>query len=151
MVTSFTVSLGAVETRAGREYQWFSIDSAKPGISKSFRVWLLTDGYPAATLEAARLATARYVIQEGGSPARDFRSALDDRPVLPSMGGWEYMIPRGEPTAGPFPVTVRYLGHAYTRIALREAAPAAPPAEAQVLKLRADTLIGPALHPPPKG
>ena len=101
VVASFTVSLGAVETRAGREYQWFAIDSTKPGIARSFRVWLLTDGYPAVTLEAARLSTLRYVIQEGGSPARDFRSALDDRPVLPSMGGWDYLIPRGEATAGP--------------------------------------------------
>lgn len=142
VVKSVTLSLGATVTMAGREYQWIGLRAEKAD-GRGFRVWLLSDGYPAADLEQARSLVARYVMEEAGMPPRDFRSALDDTPVLPSMGGWSYMFPRGEAGGEPFPASVRYLGHRYTRVSLRQGLPALPPANAAVLKLRADTLIGP--------
>ncbi|MCX6623245.1 MAG: hypothetical protein NTY38_19705, partial [Acidobacteria bacterium] len=142
LVKSVTLALGAVESRAGREYQWLGLDATKAD-GKGFRVWLLSDGYPAATIEQARAGTARYVIQEGGSPPRDFRNSVDDGAVLPSIGGWDCLFPRGEASAEPFPASVRYLGHRYSRASLRTSIPAAPPAEAAVLKLRPDLLVGP--------
>ncbi|MCC7496859.1 MAG: hypothetical protein IT160_04720 [Bryobacterales bacterium] len=142
VVKRVTLSLGATETRSGREYQWFGLDATKAD-GRNFRVWLLSDGYPAATIEQARASLARYVFQEAGSAARDFRGALDGAPVLPSIGGWSYLLPRGGGAGEPFPASVRYLGHSYTRISLHPGIPAAPPANAAVLKLRPDMLVGP--------
>ncbi|MFN0166362.1 MAG: hypothetical protein ACKV22_08010 [Bryobacteraceae bacterium] len=148
VVRTFSVKLGPVEKRAGRDYQWLSLNGTTAG-GRQFRLWILSAGYPAATLEAARASTARYLFQEGATQPREYRNLLTGEAVLPAMGGWEYLIPRpvpGEEAGGPFPQNVRYLGHRYVRESLEPASVEPPPSDARVVMLRPDLLIGPATN-----
>ena len=148
VVKTFTLALGPLEKIDNRDFQWISLSATKVN-GEHFRVWLLSSGYPPSTLEAARTATVRYLVQEGSLPPREYRDSQTGAPVLPAMGGWEYMMPRpvagaaGElPSDRGFPNQVRYLGHRYVRETLSEEAPAIPPA-ARRIGLRPDLLAGP--------
>src|SRR4029077_10823202 len=83
-----------------------------------FRVWLLCADYPPQTLEATRQMTARYILQEGAAQPSEFRNRFTGEAVLPTLGGWQHLLPRssGEKDGRPtelFPQQSRYLGHRY--------------------------------------
>ena len=146
VVASFTLALGPVESTSRGKAQWISLTAAKEN-GEQFRVFLLSTGYPPTSLHAAREAVRRYLLQEGSSQAREYRNSLTGAPVLPVLGGWNYLLPRPAGTAGtendPFAEQINYLGHRYVRQSLREGAPVLPPADAKVVLLRTDVLMGP--------
>jgi len=76
---------------------------------------------------------ARYLLQEGSGPVREFRHPVTGAPVLPSIGGWRQAFPTEEAEA----LTV--LGHAYRRVGERDIA---LPASAETVFLQPDLLIG---------
>lgn len=145
MVSTFTLALGDIEKSPTGDHQWICLSATKAN-GEQFRGFLLSAGYPPLTLKVARSRTRRYLLQEGSSSAREYRNALTGKAVLPSLGGWEYLMPR--PVAGmhapteAFPVEVRYLGHRYARESLSQGAPLLPPSDAKVMMLRTDVLIG---------
>ncbi|MCP5527005.1 MAG: hypothetical protein H7A47_09390 [Verrucomicrobiales bacterium] len=147
VVREFTLAWGPLEESNERPHQWFHVTATKAGGGR-YGIWLFADGYPPPTLPAAREAVARYVLQEGDSPPVEFRDRQTGRAVLPSVGGWQYLLPRvgvSDEAAGgaPFPRTVRYLGHDYSLFeATKSAVPAAPPAECRVVSLLPDVLVG---------
>lgn len=143
-VASFTLALGDAEPETGDGRQWISLDASKVS-GERFRILLLSKGYPPATLNAARESILRYILQEGSSPPREYRSALTGQAVLPALGGWEFLFPRpaGQNSAAElFPDEMRYLGLTYVRQSLVQASPTIPPAHAKVVLLRPDLLIG---------
>jgi hypothetical protein len=146
VVASFTLSLGDNEKTAPGRSQWLCLSATKVN-GERFRVFLLSAGYPPLSLKAARLATRRYLFQEGSSPAREYRNSLTGEAELPAMGGWDFLMPRPdrEPHDGAevFPAQMRYLGQRYVRESLTQGAPMLPPADAKVILLRPDVLIGP--------
>jgi len=146
VVKTFTLSLGPLERKDGKDYQWLSVHAAKAN-GDEFRFWLLSAGYPPSTLQAARTATARYLVQEGSSPIREYRNPLTEDAVVPQQGGFQYLIPRpvADSAAEILPKDVAYLGHKYVRESLAEDPPARPPT-AEVVGLRPDLLIGPATN-----
>lgn len=131
-----TFSLATGPAAGGR--QWLYLEATKAG-GEQYRFWLLGTGYPRATLREARSSTVRYIFQEGSSEPREYRNRLTGKALLPTIGGWEYLIPR----PGGLPDSVRYLGHRYVRDSLGKEAPPEP-AAARVVELRTDLLIGPA-------
>ncbi len=145
MVSTFTLALGDIEKSPSGDHQWICLSATKAN-GEQFQVFLLSAGYPPLALKAARSRTRRYLLQEGSLPAREYRNALTGKAVLPSLGGWEYLMPR--PVAGAdapaeaFPVEVRYLGHRYARESLSQGAPLLPLSDAKVMMLRTDVLIG---------
>ena len=145
VVASFTLALGPVENTSAGKAQWIRLSAAKQN-GERFRVFLLSAGYPPASLQAARKAVRRYLLQEGSSEAREYRNAATEAAVLPAIGGWKYLLPRpaGTPGAetGPFAKQVNYLGHRYVRQSLGEGSPALPPTDAKIVLLRPDVLIG---------
>jgi hypothetical protein len=143
-VRTFTMALGEVDKSGDR--QWMCLSATKAN-GERFRIFLLSAGYPPASLEAARPVVRRYLLQEGSSPAREYRNVLTGEAVLPALGGWQYLLPRaaGQTRAGaePFPEQVSYLGQRYVRESLTQSAPVNPPADARVIVLRPDLLMGP--------
>jgi hypothetical protein len=130
VVSTFTLALGPLE----KGQQWISLAASK-GNGEEFRIWLLSAGPPTHT------HTLRYLFQGGGSSRlREYRNQLTNEAALPSQGDWD-LLP--QPIAG-LPKAVRYLGHRYTREALRPDVPVSPPADAEVVGLRPDLLLGPA-------
>jgi hypothetical protein len=112
---------------------------------QSFHVWILTDAYPPASLKAARETTARYVVREGDAQALEFRHQLSGAAVLPSLGAWSYLFPHaveGDPSEGLFAEKMRYLGHTYRLERIEHSSSAMGPANAEILELRPDVLIG---------
>ena len=144
VVRTFTLGVGAVDE--SRNSQWLCL-SARKANGEQFRVYLLSAGYPPATLTAARPVVKRYLLQEGSSPAREYRNVLTGDPVLPAMGGWEYLLPRPAGAARqqpePFPTEVSYLGQRYERESLSQGSQVSPPGEVKTILLRPDVLIGP--------
>lgn len=120
---------------------WIHLGATKAN-GQRFDVWLKSAVYPSAQLDEARRQISRYILQEGSAPAREYRNTLTGEPVLPSMGGWEYMLPR--PMGEAFPEQVRYLGHRYSRESLSDESAVAPPEDIQIVELRPDLLVGPA-------
>ncbi len=74
-------------------YQWISLDAKKVS-GNQFRVWLLSAGYPPPALKAARQTIARYILQEGDGVPTEFRDRFSGEAVLPSQGGWQFLLPR---------------------------------------------------------
>ncbi|MEN6604864.1 MAG: hypothetical protein ABFD86_20820 [Bryobacteraceae bacterium] len=132
VVKSFTMSRGP---------EWIHLDASKAN-GQRFDVWLKTAAYPSAQLDVARKQISRYILREGSAQAREYRNAATGEPVLPSMGGWEYMLPR--PMDSGFPEQVRYLGHRYVRDSLSDESAVAPPEDIRIVELRPDLLVGPA-------
>ncbi|MCB1125325.1 MAG: hypothetical protein KDM81_02435 [Verrucomicrobiae bacterium] len=148
VVREFTLAWGQVEERKSKPTQWIRLSATKAA-DERFTVWLLADGYPPPTLEEARQAVFRYVLQEGTGESVEFKERDTGTVVLPSLGGWQHLLPRAGsldnsiPTEGPFPRTARYLGHAYRLIGQQESeSPAAPPTDLRVVSLLPDVLVG---------
>ena len=147
VVKTYTLALGLIEEQAGEEYQWILLDATKAN-GEQFRVWLLSAGYPPQTLEGARQTTARYVLQEGASEPSEFRNRFTGEAVLPTQGGWRYLLPRSSgdddstKRAENFPRKASFLGHSYRLEAVEDAASAAPPSNTRLVELLPDVLIG---------
>jgi len=131
-VTSFTLSVGP---------EWIYLSAVKAN-QQRYEVWIRSAGYPSADPAQARRQITRYILREGGAAAREYRDAVTGEAVLPSLGGWEHLLPR--PMAEEFPETVRFLGHRYTRESSRPGQEAAPPDGVRTVLLRPDLLVGPA-------
>ncbi|MEK7677964.1 MAG: hypothetical protein AAB676_19205 [Verrucomicrobiota bacterium] len=147
VVKSYTLALGPVEQRAGEDYQWILLHATKAN-GEQFRVWLLSAGYPPQTLEAAQRTTAQYILQENNSEPAEFRDRFTGEAVLPTLGGWQHLLPRasGEDAgARPGEIFARqahYLGHRYRLEGVEEAASVPPPPSAKLIELLPDVLIG---------
>ncbi len=144
VVASFTLTLGEVEHSAEGDRQWISLTATKAG-GEQFRIFMLSAGYPSATLKAARASTSRYIFQEGSSPPREYRNVLTGQAELPALGGWEYLVPRPArdlPATETFPREARYLGLIYARQSLGSGATVVPPPDAKLVLLRPDVLVG---------
>ncbi len=144
VVKTLTMSLGPLEERNGRRFQWLCLTATKAD-EKSFRVWILTEGYPPAGIRTAWETTARYIVQEGDTQALEFRHRFSGKAVLPSLGAWNYLFPRaveGSPSRGPFAERVHYLGHVYLLEKLEDSGSAAGSVNRKVLELLPDVLIG---------
>jgi hypothetical protein len=144
VVRTLVLSLGPLEERNGRQFQWLSLHAAKAN-GESFRVWILTNGYPPASVRAARETTARYIVQEGDTQALEFRHEFSGEAVLPSLGAWNHLFPRaveGAFSDGPFAEKMSYLGHVYLLERLEDSRSATGAVDAKVLELLPDVLIG---------
>lgn len=80
---------------------------------------------------------ARYLLQEGTGPAREFKHPVSGAAVLPSLGGWASLLPLAEAER----VTV--LGHVYQRVGEKDVA---LPVAAETVFLQPDILVGPAYN-----
>jgi hypothetical protein len=137
VVKEFKLSLRPAERASGANRQWVGLAATKVN-GEQFRIWLLSDGYPPSTLEAARKTTVRYIVQEGSERAREYRNPITGEAVLPSSGAWEHLFPRKIGSA-----RMRYLGHDY----VQDSAPANEaelPVDPEIVELRPDLLVGPA-------
>lgn len=147
VVKALALAWGTLAPQAGEPHQWLGLHATKAN-GAQYRVWLLSAGYPPAELELARARTARYVLQEGADAPVEYRDRQTGRALLPSLGGWEHLIPQpldgieatGQATA--LPSRVRYLGHTYQLADVVEDATAAVPPPARVLELRSDFWVG---------
>lgn len=146
VVASFTLALGPIESTSAGKAQWICLTATKAN-GEQFRVDLLSVGYPPSRLRAAREGVKRYLLQEGSSPAREYRNSVTGAAVLPALGGWDFLLPRPVHSSGtasaPWAEQVSYLGHRYVRESLTQGAPALPPAGAKIVLLRPDVLMGP--------
>jgi hypothetical protein len=144
VVKTFTLALGPFEEKNGRQFQWLHLQAAKAN-EDEFGVWILTDGYPPTSVTAAAQTTARYILQEGKTNALEFRDQFSGEAVLPSLGAWNHLFPRAAAGAFPdslFPQRTRYLGNAYLLERLEDSKSVPQPADAKVLELLPDVLIG---------
>jgi hypothetical protein len=147
VVKTFSLAWGPLERRANGSFQWLSLDAAKAN-GERFQVWLLTSGYPADTLDAARAHTARYIVQQGASAPREYRRRFTGEAVLPELGGWRYLIPRssnesdGSVLTEGFPKQAQYLGHLYQLQKMEDSTAGAPPPNPTVIELLPDVLVG---------
>jgi len=144
VVKTLILSLGAVEERNGRPFQWLSLHATKAS-GQSFRVWVLGSEYPPASIKAAQETTARYIVREGDRPALEFRHRVSGEAVLPSLGAWSDLFPRfaeDDSPGSPFAEKVSYLGHVYRLEKLENSRGAAGPADAETLRLLPDVLVG---------
>jgi len=144
VVKVYSLALGPVEQRDGKAYQWLHLEATKAN-GEQFRVWLLCSGYPPMTFKAARQVIARYVLQEGAAEPAEFRHRFSGEAVLPTQGGWQYLLPRAsgqaENQTGIFPKQSSYLGHHYRLEAVEDTTPALPP-KAKLVELLPDVLVG---------
>jgi len=56
----------------GETNRWIQLEAHKASGDR-FRVWLLTSGYPPASLVEAKRSIIRYILQEGSAQASEFR------------------------------------------------------------------------------
>ena len=144
VVRTLTLALGPLEEKNGRQFQWLHLQAAKAN-GQQLGVWILTDGYPPASITAARETTARYMLQEGNTEALEFRHQFSGEPVLPSLGAWEHLFPRAADAGisdGLFAKKTRYLGNVYLLESLEDSKSVIQPVDAKVLELLPDVLIG---------
>lgn len=107
--------------------EWLSLAAEKQDGTR-FRVWLQRRANDEAT---------RYILQEGTARAREYRDGVTGAAVLPSHGGWPFLLPQPPGNAA----AVHYLGHSYQR---QDGAAefVQPPPDVQVVTLRPDLWIG---------
>lgn len=144
VVKTLSVTLGAQSTKEETPLQWLRLHATKAN-GETFKVWALTAQYPSPDLALARDTVTRYVLQEGTGQPLEFRHEYTGQAVLPSLGAWPYLFPRGlgDDTSGAlFPSKVSYLGHVYLRGSLSEEKSATPPPEIKTLDLLPDMLLG---------
>jgi hypothetical protein len=144
VVRTLMLSLGPSEERNGRQFQWLCLTATKAN-EESFRVWILTDGYPPTSVRTAREATARYIVQERDTQALEFHHQVSGEAVLPSLGAWNHLFPRaveGGSSDGLFAEKVRYLGHVYLLERLEDSRSVPGPVNVKILELLPDVLIG---------
>ena len=123
------------------EGDWIHLSAEKANGAR-FELWIQSAGYPASDREQARKQVRRYILREGDGVPREYRNLLTGEAVLPSVGGWEYLLPR--PRAEDFPETLRLLGHGYVRRSFAGSVRVGPPERTRVVTLRPDLLVGPA-------
>jgi len=112
---------------------------------ESFSVWILTEGYPPASVTAARETTARYILQEGNTQALEFRHQFSGEAVLPSLGAWSHLFPRAADSVSSksvFAEKTHYLGNVYLLERLDDSRNVPGPTNIRILKLLPDVLIG---------
>ena len=145
VVKTYSLALGPVAQLAGEVYQWLQLDATKAS-GELFRVWFLSAGYPPTTIKAARPAIARYVLQESAAEPLEFRDRYSGKAVLPTQGGWQYLLPRNagqrDQPAEIFPQQSRYLGHVYRLEAVEDHSTPVPPPKTRLVELLPDVLIG---------
>jgi len=148
-VKVFSLVFGPVEQRESKSVQWVLLHATKAN-AEEFRVWLLSAGYPGQTLKEARAQVVRFILQEGSAAPAECRARFTGAAVLPTLGGWQHLLPRPAPrnAAGPtsavFPEEARYLGHLYRREALEGSAAFTAPASPRIIELLPDVWVGPA-------
>lgn len=145
-VKTFSIGWGRAERTRTGDGRWLFLQSTKAG-GDEFRLWLLADGYPPEALPAAAKRISRFVFQQGDAPPREFRHRITGEAVLPALGGWRHLLPRGTTSTttiqgDSFPKQAEYLGLHY-RLAGEAgfAAPAVPP-NTVLLELNPDLLVG---------
>ena len=147
VVRAFSMGWGQSEQTSQGDCRWLFIKATKAS-GQEFRVWLLTHGYPPATLAGARRRVARFIVQPGNAAPLEFRDAVTGEAVLPALGGWYYLLPRPAdpggawPAAEGFPERTEYLGHRYRLLSEPEPAVAASPPKATPIDLRPEVLVG---------
>jgi hypothetical protein len=147
VVRTFSMGWGQSEQTSKGDCRWLFVEATKAS-GQEFRVWLLTDGYPADTLAEARRHLARFIVQPGNATPLEFRDRVTGEAVLPSLGGWYYLLPRAAdaggvwPAAEGFPKRTEYLGHRYRLLGEPESVVAAGPPKANLIDLRPEVLVG---------
>ncbi|MHB8524502.1 MAG: hypothetical protein ACYDH9_27620 [Limisphaerales bacterium] len=147
VVKTYTLALGPVENRTGQDCQWIVISATKVN-GQTFRIWLLSAGYPSETLTAARPVIVRYILQEGASEPLEFRDRFTGVAVLPTLVDWKDLLPRsslggGVASAGnAFPPETSYLGHRYRQVLVKDGAPPPSPSGARTIELMPEVVIG---------
>ncbi len=144
VVKTFTLSLGPLEEKEDRRFQWLCLHAVKAN-EESFRVRILTNRYPPTDIRTAQETTARYIVQEGDTQPLEFRHRVSGAAVLPALGAWSYLFPRaveGESSDGPFAKKMHYLGHVYRLERLEDSGTDPGPVNTRILELRPDVLIG---------
>jgi hypothetical protein len=143
-VERVTLTLGPVES-SGAPYQWLALRATKVN-GQRFTVWLAGRAYPPRTLEEAAAATVRYIVQEGDDLPREFAHAVTGAPVLPTLGGWQYLWPRSQPQddlrRGIAPTRVNWLGQPYVLESTNLQVSFPTPRDIRKLALRPDVLVG---------
>lgn len=143
-VERVTLNLGPVES-SGVPCQWLALRATKVN-GQRFSVWIVTRAFPPRTVEQAAATTVHYMVQEGDDPPREFAHAVTGVPVLPTLGGWEYLWPRCQPQEdlrlGFAPAQVQWLGHEYELESTNQNVPFPAPRDIRKLALRPDVLVG---------
>ena len=144
-VKTLIVVSGSVEEKASVLSQWICLRATKVSGEK-FAVWLLSENVPSEDLKVARATTSRYILQIGDDMPLEFRDTFTGKPVLPSLGAWQYLFPKPvdqEARNDLFPQTVKYLGHTYRLTHISGSGESVAPSDTLLLSLRPDVLIGP--------
>ena len=141
VVQTFTVTIGAVTEKSGVPFQWMCLRATKANGEK-FAVWLLGD----SALSDVRATISRYILQIQNDIPLEFQNKFTDKPILPTLGAWQYLFPKSADKATQnelFPQTTKYLGHTYHLTHITESGESAEPPDTHLLSLRPDALIGP--------
>ena len=147
MVDAYTLSLGSIELDKGKNlHQWLMLDLIKTDGGR-FRVWILSSEYPKRNIGIAQKNIARYMVQKGESEPIEYVDRFSGQAVLPSLGGWEHLLPRDEDPEssvadGIFPPSTVLLGHRYSRVSLDSLPPLATPTRIKIVPLLPDIMIG---------
>lgn len=108
-----------------REGAWQLLEAAKQN-GELYRVWVEAGSGD---------VVGRYLVQEGEAAPREYRHAVTGEAVLPAMLPWKQLWPE---VAGR---AARYLGHSYVASG-GGGSFVPPPANARVVLLRPDMLVG---------
>ncbi len=147
VVRAFSIGWGPTERTAIGECRWLFIHASKAG-GGQFRIWLLSRGYPPPTFPLATETINRFILQRGDSTPLEFRHRVTGRAVLPTLGGWDYLLPRATDPASSFapgasfPARAAYLGHRYRLVADEPPSAAPDLPDATVIELLPDVLVG---------
>lgn len=143
-VRECTLELGDLEQRHGTNFQWLRLSARKAG-GEGFCVWLLARSWPPVELAEARRGVARFIVQEGDRPPLEFTHRFTGAAVLPSSGGWEFLLPRpiaGDLRNGVEAPRVSLLGHTYALQGTEQAGAGFGAPEVRRLELLPDVLVG---------
>lgn len=138
-----TLNLGPVEF-SGVRCQWLALHATKVN-GQHFTVWILGSAFPPEIPEQAAATTVRYILQEGDNWPHEFVHRFTGKPVLPTLGGWEYCWPRPSQhdSGGGFAASqVNWLGHPYLLESTRQDVSFSAPRDVRKLDLLPDSLIG---------
>ena len=144
-VVEMKLALGPTESVDGREFQWVRLSFARLN-SQTYHAWLLLDDWPRADHQPR---VARYLWQEPDWPdAVEFVNEVTGEAQLPRISLWQYGWPQsvdGGPLSvadGAFPEAVQFQGYPFRRASRENGQSVEPPAEATVVKLNPDLIIG---------
>ena len=144
-VVEMKLALGPTESVDGREFQWVRLSFARLN-SQTYHAWLLLDDWPRADHQPR---VARYLWQEPDWPdAVEFANEVTGEAQLPRISLWQHGWPQsvdGGPLSvadGAFPEAVQFQGYPFRRASRENGQSVEPPAEATVVKLNPDLIIG---------